>query len=263
MNGLDARQQEAPTWEMAVAGGARLSGDDLAGRAAGDDPAEEGLALFRRALEGRDPGAWEVLMGRYRGLVLDWVRRSVRAPVPREHEDDWVTRAFERFWLAVGPEGNRFRDLAAALRYLKLCVRSVVLDDVRARLSAPAESIDDLDEHRALSEGFGSTGVRGVEDAVIDRSATGDLWQLVLRELNGLAEQIVAYCAFVQGMKPGEIAARHPQHFTSVGDVYRTKRNALDRLRRSPQLLAHRDGLPAGAGLDPAPPEAPRVTVAA
>src|SRR5262245_40245228 len=88
------------------------------------DPAAEGLALFRRAIEEGDPAAWEALVSRYRGLVLDWVRRSLHGPLPREDEDDWVTRAFERFWLAVGPEGSHFRDLPAALQYLKLCVRS-------------------------------------------------------------------------------------------------------------------------------------------
>ena len=99
-----------------------------------EDTAASGLALFRLALEEGDQGAWEAIVSRYRNLVLDWTRRSLRAPIPREHEEDWVTRAFERFWLAVGPEGSHFRDLPAALQYLKLCVRSVVLDATQGRI---------------------------------------------------------------------------------------------------------------------------------
>ena len=202
------------------------------------DPAAEGLRLFRRALEDGDPAAWEALVSRYRGLVLDWVRRARRGPIPHEHEDDWVTRTFERFWLAVGPEGSRFRDLAAALQYLKLCVRSVVLDDVRASQQAAIEPLDDLDERRVVGTPGAARTAPDVESVVFDRMASRELWQAVLDSLPDEDERLIAYLSFVQEMKPAEIVAAHAHRFGAVADVYRIKRNAIDRLRRSPQILA-------------------------
>ena len=49
-------------------------------------------------------------------------------------------------------------------------------------------------------------------------------------------ERRVVYCSFALDMKPGEIQARQPELFATVADVYRLKRNALDRLRRSPEI---------------------------
>ncbi|CAA9541297.1 MAG: hypothetical protein AVDCRST_MAG88-32, partial [uncultured Thermomicrobiales bacterium] len=37
-------------------------------------------------------------------------------------------------------------------------------------------------------------------------------------------------------LKPSEVHARYPDRFASVADVYRIKRNLLDRLRRSPEI---------------------------
>jgi hypothetical protein len=44
------------------------------------------------------------------------------------------------------------------------------------------------------------------------------------------------YLSFVLDLKPGEIQERHPELFASVDDVYRIKRNVVERLRRSPQI---------------------------
>ena len=201
-------------------------------------PTASGLALFRLALEEGDQGAWEAIVSRYRNLVLDWTRRSLRAPIPREHEEDWVTRAFERFWLAVGPEGSRFRDLPAALQYLKLCVRSVVMDDVRARRAVDLEPLEDLDERRITGCPGAARSAPDVESVVFDRMGSRDLWQTILETLSDPDERLVIYLSFVQGMKPAEIAASQPGAFGSTADVYRIKRNAIERLRRAPRLLA-------------------------
>jgi hypothetical protein len=46
------------------------------------------------------------------------------------------------------------------------------------------------------------------------------------------------YLAYVQGLKPGEICQQRPHIFSSVEDVYRIKRNVLERLRRNQRLQA-------------------------
>jgi RNA polymerase sigma factor (sigma-70 family) len=217
-----------------------MDGRVLAATTAGHGAEAEtsGLTLFRLALEEGDQQAWEAIVSRYRNLVLDWTRRSLRSPIPREQESDWVTRAFERFWLAVGPEGSRFRDLPAALQYLKLCVRSVVMDDLRARRAVDLEPLEDVDERRILGCPGAARTAPDVESVVFDRLGSRDLWQTILETLPDPDERLVIYLSFVQGMKPAEIATSRSDSFASTADVYRIKRNAIERLRRSPRLLA-------------------------
>jgi hypothetical protein len=128
------------------------------------------------------------------------------------------------------------------LQYLKLCVRSAVLDDVRARQQAALEPIDGLDERRIAAGPGSARTAPDVEGIVLDRMASRDLWRTVLEALPDADERLVAYLSFVQGLKPGEIATARPDRFASAADVYRVKRNALERLRRSPRLQARFGG---------------------
>jgi hypothetical protein len=62
------------------------------------------------------------------------------------------------------------------------------------------------------------------------------LWSAVYGELQDDAERLVARLSLQLSMKPAEIQKLHPENFPTIGDVYRIKRNLLDRLRRSPRL---------------------------
>ena len=77
-----------------------------------------------------------------------------------------------------------------------------------------------------------------MESVVFDRLGSRDLWQTILETLSGRDERLVIYLSFVQGMKPAEIATSRARDFASAVDVYRIKRNAIERLRRAPRLLA-------------------------
>jgi hypothetical protein len=48
----------------------------------------------------------------------------------------------------------------------------------------------------------------------------------------------VAYLSFTRDMKPSDIFQRHPRLYESVDDVYRIKRNVVERLRRSADIRA-------------------------
>ena len=159
----------------------------------------------------------------------------------------------------MGPEGHCFRDLPAALQYLKLCVRSVVMDDVRARRAVDLEPLEDLDERRITGCPGAARSAPDVESVVFDRLGSRDLWQTILETLSGRDERLVIYLSFVQGMKPAEIATSRARDFASAADVYRIKRNAIERLRALPACW------PGGArrpsprcGHWPWPPEARR-----
>ena len=59
---------------------------------------------------------------------------------------------------------------------------------------------------------------------------------MIQEELNGEDERMLIYLAYIQGMKPSEISSQHRKFFPTVDDVYRIKRNVLERLRRNRRL---------------------------
>jgi hypothetical protein len=185
--------------------------------------------LFQRAVVHRDDVAWEAIVTQYRGIVLAYVGQHSAAALLHESDDYWINRAFQRFWSAVGPDRFAgFADLPALLKYLKLCVHSVVMDDVRARRAEA--SLDEVPET--------TPSKTNAERSVLGTLSGEQLWAAILHQLHDEAERTLAYLSFVRDLKPADIAARHPDLFASVADVYRIKRNIIDRLRRSPEIRA-------------------------
>ncbi len=187
--------------------------------------------IVRRAVRDRDQQAWAAVFAQYQGMVLAWVRRH---PVSGStHEDDafWINRTFDRFWTAVRPERfDAFPNMAALLRYLKLCAHSVLLDEMRARDAAGRERLTDQ-----VAEGIETPDVA---DVALGQLAGSDLWAAIVAEMQDEAERRVAYCCFVLDLKPREVQERHPQLYATVDDVYRIKRNLLERLRRNANIRA-------------------------
>jgi hypothetical protein len=188
--------------------------------------------LFERAVARRDPDAWAAILAQYRGIVLAYVSQHSAAAQLRESDDYWVNRAFQRLWMALGPERfGQFPDLPALLKYLKLCVHSVLLDEVRARRAGSLSSLDELPETTPADHDAADSAIRSL--------AGQQLWSAVLREMHDETERQVAYLSFARDLKPADIYHRAPHLFASVADVYRIKRNLLDRLRRNPEIRAY------------------------
>ena len=152
------------------------------------EPREDAFCfeIFQRAVVKRDDDAWEAIVTQYRGIVLAYVGQHTAAALVREPDDYWVNRAFQRFWSAVGPDRfGSFPDLPALLKYLKLCVHSVLLDEVRSRRAGSVTSLDEVPET-----------ARADSDA--ERSAVGNLsgqqlWDAIAEELKNEAEEKVVH----------------------------------------------------------------------
>lgn len=188
--------------------------------------------IFQRAVVGREDAAWEAIVVQYRGIVLAYVSQHTATALLRETDDYWVNRAFQRFWTAVGADRfDSFPDLAALLKYLKMCVHSVVMDEIRARKATSASSLDEVPET--------TPGATDSEGNVLGKLSAEQLWAAIGRVLQDEAEQRVVYLSFARDLKPSEIFERHPTLFAGVSDVYRVKRNVIERLRRSPEIRAY------------------------
>jgi len=187
--------------------------------------------IFQRAVVERDDDAWEAIVGQYRGIVLAYVAQHTAAAILHESDEYWINRAFQRFWSAVGPTRfGQFPDLPALLKYLKLCVHSVLMDEVRSRRAGTTTSLDEISET--------GPSVADAERSVLGNLAGEQLWAAIRRELQDSAEEQVIYLSFARDMKPAEIVERHPDLFSSVADVYRIKRNVIERLRRNAEVRA-------------------------
>jgi DNA-directed RNA polymerase specialized sigma24 family protein len=195
-----------------------------------------GMELFRRAICLHDDRAWMAILRQYRGLVLHWVRRHPAAALVREDDEFWVTRTLERFWLAVGPERfARFNGMGPLMSYLKLCVHSVIVDELRARSGTRQTSLTAPDGSDGTEDEAGP-GVQDAEAVAVGHLSWHDLWQAVEDELPDESERRLAYLSFVLDLTPNQIARRHPERYPTTTEVYRVKRNVLKRLARSPRL---------------------------
>lgn len=188
--------------------------------------------LFRRALLERNSRAYGCLYSQYQPLVAGWVERHPGFSGSGEEIQYFVNRAFEKLWQALTPEKfQRFSDLKALLSYLKLCTHSVVIDHVRARQHTL------LDEEASDATLASEPGESNLEEDTIERVQQQAFWQLVNQRLADEKEQAVVVGSFVLAMKPAELHQRYTHLFSDVKDVYRTKQNVLERLRRDPELL--------------------------
>src|ERR1700730_10199649 len=104
-----------------------------------------GFELFRRAIAECDGDAWAAVMDVYRGLLVAQAQRQMLRRLVDEDDGFCADRAFQRFWRATrGGRMEGFHDLASILKYLKMCLGSVLLDAARVRRRQASISIDDV-----------------------------------------------------------------------------------------------------------------------
>jgi DNA-directed RNA polymerase specialized sigma24 family protein len=187
--------------------------------------------LFRRAIVQRSQRAWELVYAQYRSQVARWVERHSAFATCGEEVQYVVNRAFEKMWAAMTPDKfGRFPDLKSLLRYLQLCVNSVILDQVRGAEQAVAGiPVDEL-AFEISEDG------PDVEDQALDRLRRQEVWEEIDTRLRGEKERRVMYGSFVLALKPREIYVQFSDSFRDVQEVYRVKENVIARLRRDSEL---------------------------
>jgi len=181
-----------------------------------------GIELFRRAILTQDDNAWAAIYVLYADFVRRWLGCTL------DDADEAVNLTFERFWHAMKrAKSVKLDSLASLLQYLKLCARSVRMDQARAARAHPhCEPLDDCaatlftpqDEAEAIA-------------AQLDSRA---LWQVIVSEISDEDERLVLYLSYVIGLSPRQIYRRYAARFLTVQTIYCLKRTALDRVWRLP-----------------------------
>lgn len=187
--------------------------------------------LLRRAIADRSQRAWELVYAQYRPLVTSWVNRHPAFAESGEEVQYFVNRAFERMWRAVTADKfSRFHDLKSVLRYLQMCVHSVILDRVRSAGHAMvARQVEDLTAGNMVRD-------PGNEDPTLAHLYRQEFWAEIQVRLRNEQERYVVYGSFVLALKPRDLVARYPGTFADVQQVYRIKENVLARLGRDAEL---------------------------
>jgi hypothetical protein len=173
------------------------------------------IELFRRATIQDDQEAWAAVQHCFGGMVRGWFRchPSRETACRLESEDHYVAQAFERFrQTTASSQRVEFSRLSAALQYLRASLQGAILDTLRDYARPGGVSLPESGEPR-------------VED-----STDGcEVWDILKTILSNSREQRLAYLLFQSGLGPKEIVSYCPHEFSDVHEIYRLRRNILER----------------------------------
>jgi hypothetical protein len=184
------------------------------------------LELLHRAIVERNSEAWYMLQERLTPTVMRWMHHhQKRGPAcVLESEENYVAMAFARFWQATAHNRQlQFTSFAAVLHYLYASLNGAILDTLRAYAHPQEVALPELD--------FAG------EPLVEEDDNDTDLLEVILKFLPNAKEKRLAYLLFHCGLKPREIVLHCPQEFNSVKDIYRLRRNIIERLQRQVELI--------------------------
>ena len=185
--------------------------------------------LFRRAIQERDQPAWELICVQYRALVAGWVRQHSKFEASGEEVEYFVNGALGRIAVSLTPEKfGGFSDIGALLRYLKLCVHSVIMDYIRLIEHERLAPLEDASEEASPDP--------SPEQEVMDGSDQQALWAFVNSRLQDERERAVMYGSFILALKPRELFERLRNFFSDIDEIYLVKQNIIARLRRDPEF---------------------------
>jgi RNA polymerase sigma factor (sigma-70 family) len=187
--------------------------------------------LFRHAILNRDPSAWEAVYEQYQPMVGRWVMQHQRFDASGEEVEYFINRAFEKLWVALTPAKFKdFTELGALLRYLKMCVHSVITDYSRSRVLADLVSLAEESVFDRPEPG------PSLEEMALNRTYRQSVWDSLLKRLHDEKERRVMYGSFILALKPRELYDQSRSVFASVEEVYLIKQNVLSRLRRDEEF---------------------------
>lgn len=183
------------------------------------------LEIFRRAVVQQDNDAWTALQRLFSDNIRAWLGGHSHREVALRHEGEqtYIDDTFRRFWQAVSDQSLSFTTLGSALSYLRLCLHCAIMDTLRMHSRRNLERIPDHGHPD--------------EPQIEDRYHENELWEAVKSVLPGERERRVAYLHFHCNLKPREIMRYCPGEFKGEEEIYRLKRNIMERILRNVDKL--------------------------
>jgi len=186
--------------------------------------------LFQRAFQGLED-AWKAIQLQYESQIAGWVIRNPGFNNSGEEVEYFVIGAFSKFWNAMVPDKyRRFTDLGSLLRYLQLCVHSIISD--YNRTNDMADSYDPMIGPKKAKK----VGTRENESHMLNGIHWQKCREWLETRLNNVKERLVIKLYIDDALKPREIYAMSPEVFEDVDEVYRIRQNVFARLGRDPEF---------------------------
>jgi DNA-directed RNA polymerase specialized sigma24 family protein len=188
------------------------------------------LELFRRALVEQDEAAWNTVYSQWQESVRHWFRSNVNcvAALRYDEEQTYIDDTFKRFWQSASAQRLDLTSLGRVLQYLHLCLNSVLIDALRGYARKHMQSLPEPDSPNEL---------------LVEESYHENEWWVVIESmLKDERERRAIYLLYHCGLKPKEIMLHCPGEFTNEQEIYRLRRNGLDRLKRHSDQLLHKLG---------------------
>ncbi len=189
--------------------------------------------LFRRALDLRDERAWFAIQQQFYPLFSSWVEKALVVQVDYFVRDDLLQVALERFWSTLSaserPLADRFTYTGELLKYMKACIRSACREWRRRemrqrRVQQELSLLADAPVPRPLERLW-------LQKSHASRCMAVRLW--LEEKCRNEAELLVYRLTYEEDLKPRQIVAQHPEHFSAVQDVYRIKLRLYRRIQRA------------------------------
>lgn len=174
-----------------------------------------GLQLLALARLHNDEQIWNAIERCFSPLVRSWIRRHPRYEdaCRVKAERRYVTLVLTKFRHGVAEQGMTFPSLATALRYLLVCVNSVLLDTIRS-----AAWLEKIKQY----------------DLLVSNEATAKMdVALVQQILTDEREQRLAYLLFHCGLTPDEIAKTCSSEFANLQEIYQLRASLMKHLEAS------------------------------
>lgn len=185
------------------------------------------VELLRRATVQGEQEACVWIQQCFSELVLSWLHNHPerKAACELDSEENYVARTFERFWQATAlTQHIEFNSLAGALHYLQACLNGAVIDTLRAYSLSKEMPLPEPDEPAELQSE--------------DNFKRNDVWDNLKKVILNGNEQRLAYLLFHCGLKPRQILHSCPQEFGDIHDIYRLRKNLMNRLVHTANLLS-------------------------
>jgi hypothetical protein len=180
------------------------------------------LELLHRVKTHDDLQAWTAFQQSLEETVLTWLHAHPgrEAACRLQSERHFVALAFERLRQAVVQRQVVCETFSGVLVYLRASLNGAILETLRTSRQPGAVS-------RPWPDG---------EDCP-DRS---EVWNQLQARLSSEGERRLAYLLYHCGLKPREIVRFCPREWNDVQEIYRLRRNILERLLRDANQLRWR-----------------------
>ena len=168
-------------------------------------------------------------------IYYDWLRRKIVGMFQRQDDavDDLAQDAMMRFFVYVTPKNwGKFQNLAHVLAYMGKCGQAVVYNYWKQSRTVH-EHTQVLAEHHEETVGSSQGETERPLETRFERTQElAQLWQCVKMNCLDTLDLFLAQQLWQYGLRPKEIATKYPDRFPKPVEVYKRKRNLVDRIKR-------------------------------